>query len=161
MPAPSTKKDALAQAGDEELEVGVDQMQRVIELARVIRDRTKKPLKQPLRQLTVVHPSERVLRSLTGDLAEYIYQETNVREMRTSNDPEQFGTVRAEPVFSVRFCAVTSSEHLFPPVCVVTGIEAACFKLQQGSPPARRASFPTQQRVKHVQHVEEDAHKLC
>ena len=78
-------------------------MQRVIELARTIRERKKRPLKQPLQKLTVVHPESAVLSALTGELAEYIYQETNVRELITSNDPEQFGTVRAEPVFSVRF----------------------------------------------------------
>ena len=30
-----------------------------------------------------------------------MYQETNVREMRTYDDPECFGTLRAEPIFSV------------------------------------------------------------
>ena len=76
-------------------------MQKVIELGRVIRDRKSKPLKQPLRQLTIVHPDTAVLQSLQGELSEYIYQETNVRELATCSDPQKFGSLRAEPVFAV------------------------------------------------------------
>ena len=80
-------------------------MQKVIELGRVIRDRKSKPLKQPLRQLTIVHPDAAVLQSLQGELSEYIYQETNVRELATCSDPQKFGTLRAEPVFAVSLSA--------------------------------------------------------
>jgi len=76
-------------------------MQSVIELGRVIRERKARPLKQPLRSLTVVHPDRGVLADLEGELAEYIYQEVNVREMTMCSDPEEFGTLRAEPVFAV------------------------------------------------------------
>jgi isoleucyl-tRNA synthetase len=82
-------------------------MQNVIELGRVIRDRKTKPLKQPLRRLTVVHPDPGVLAALEGELAEYIYQEVNVREMATCSDPEKFGTLCAEPVFAVSQDALT------------------------------------------------------
>ena len=49
-------------------------MQSVIELGRVIRERKGRPLKQPLRRLTVVHPNREVLGALEGELSEYIYQ---------------------------------------------------------------------------------------
>ena len=91
----------------------MEQMQKVIELARTIRERKGRPLKQPLRQLTVVHPAPAVLRALEGELAEYVYQETNVREMRTCDDPERFGTLRAEPVFSVSSPLCTGTELRF------------------------------------------------
>ena len=45
---------------DVEVEASVEQMQKVIELARTIRERKGRPLKQPLRQLTVVHPDPAV-----------------------------------------------------------------------------------------------------
>ena len=91
-----------SQAGDEAIQASVDQMQKVIELGRVIRDRKSKPLKQPLRQLTIVHHDEAVLSSLQGELSEYVYQETNVKELAVCSDPQKFGTLRAEPVFSVQ-----------------------------------------------------------
>lgn len=91
------------QEGDEGIEASVDQMQRVIELARQIRERKTKPLKQPLKHLTIVHPDQKVLDALSGYLSEYIYQETNIRELDTCNDPEKFGVLKAEPVFSVSF----------------------------------------------------------
>ena len=79
----------------------MDQMQKVIELARQIRERNTKPLKQPLRLLTIVHPDTRILQALDGRLSEYIYQETNVRELSTCSDPEKYGVLRAEPNFAV------------------------------------------------------------
>ena len=54
------------QEGDEEIQVSVEGMQRVIDLARVLRERHSKPLKQPLRRLTVVHPDDNFLADLTG-----------------------------------------------------------------------------------------------
>ena len=41
-------------------------MQRVIELARVIRERHLKPIKTPLRELVVVHPDQSFLADLAG-----------------------------------------------------------------------------------------------
>lgn len=89
-------------------------MQLVIELGRVIRDRKSKPLKQPLRKLTIVHPNTAVLHSLKGELSEYIYQETNVRELATCSDPQKFGTLRAEPVFAVCVSAAFSDIEKAP-----------------------------------------------
>lgn len=45
----------------------VQRMQRVIELARVIRERHFKPIKTPLRELVVVHPDQAFLADLAGE----------------------------------------------------------------------------------------------
>lgn len=44
----------------------VEQMQRVIELARVVRERHNRPVKTPLRELVVVHPDESFLSDIAG-----------------------------------------------------------------------------------------------
>ena len=41
-------------------------MQRVIELARVVRERHNRPVKTPLRELVVVHPDEAFLSDIAG-----------------------------------------------------------------------------------------------
>ncbi len=46
----------------------VEQMQRVIELARVVRERHNRPVKTPLRELVVVHPDEAFLSDIAGAL---------------------------------------------------------------------------------------------
>ncbi len=43
-------------------------MQRVIELARVVRERHNRPIKTPLRELVVVHPDESFLSDIAGPL---------------------------------------------------------------------------------------------
>ena len=42
-------------------------MQRVIELARVVRERHARPIKTPLRELVVVHPDESFLSDIAGE----------------------------------------------------------------------------------------------
>ena len=44
----------------------VEQMQRVIELARAVRERHTRPVKTPLRELVVVHPDESFLADIAG-----------------------------------------------------------------------------------------------
>lgn len=56
------------QSGDEKIQESVDRMQRVIELARYIREQKKKPIKMPLKSLTVVHPDLEFLQDITGKL---------------------------------------------------------------------------------------------
>ena len=53
-------------------------MQRVIELARTLRERRAKPLKQPLARLTVVHPDGAFLADLAGRLRAYIVSEVSL-----------------------------------------------------------------------------------
>ena len=63
------------QEGDAELEASVGAMQQVIELARTLRERRAKPLKQPLARLIVVHPDKGLLADLEGRLRSYILSE--------------------------------------------------------------------------------------
>lgn len=54
--------------GDAYLNVSVDRMQRVIDLARVLREQRKKPIKMPIKGMIVVHPDEHFLADIMGEL---------------------------------------------------------------------------------------------
>jgi isoleucyl-tRNA synthetase len=55
-----------AHAGDERIQASVSRMQAVIEAGRTIRERHNRPLKQPLRKVTVVHSDKEFLEDITG-----------------------------------------------------------------------------------------------
>lgn len=57
-------RDAVS--GDKEIQESVDRMQRVIELARQIREQKKRPIKMPVKVLTVVHPDQAFLEDISG-----------------------------------------------------------------------------------------------
>ena len=86
-------------------------MQRVMDLARVIRERHSKPLKTPLRKLIVVHPDESFLADLAGELKEYVVEELNVTELEMCSDATQYSTVRAEPEWQVGGNGLERSVH--------------------------------------------------
>ena len=65
------------QAGDEHIVQSVARMQQVIELSRTIRERHAKPLKQPLRSLTVVAADASFLADLQGELRQYVIEEVH------------------------------------------------------------------------------------
>uniref|UniRef100_A0A7R9VFZ8 isoleucine--tRNA ligase n=1 Tax=Chlamydomonas euryale TaxID=1486919 RepID=A0A7R9VFZ8_9CHLO len=88
---------AAAREGDERIQKSVDRMQRVVELARTIRERKNKPLKFPLKTLVVVHTDAEFLDDMNGELAEYVCSELNVRSLETCADPTKYATLRAEP----------------------------------------------------------------
>ena len=72
-----------------EIERRVGRMQRVIELARVSRERRTIGLKTPLKKLVVIHPDPVYLediRSLEG----YITEELNVRDLILSSDEAKY-----------------------------------------------------------------------
>ena len=50
-------------------------MQQVIEMARIVRERHGKPLKMPLRSLTVVAGDAGFLADLQGELRHYVLEE--------------------------------------------------------------------------------------
>uniref|UniRef100_A0A5S6R4N6 Isoleucine--tRNA ligase, cytoplasmic n=1 Tax=Trichuris muris TaxID=70415 RepID=A0A5S6R4N6_TRIMR len=75
---------------DVEVEQRIATMQTIIELVRVIRDRKVLPLKQPLGQMIVIHPSEDTLRQVV-QMKDYILDEVNVRQLITSNDRSRWG----------------------------------------------------------------------
>ena len=88
------------QVPDEGIQKSVDRMQTVIEIARTIRDRKTRPLKVPLKEMTVVHPDEHFLADLMGALKVYLSEEINVRVIHASTDVARFATAIAEPVWS-------------------------------------------------------------
>jgi isoleucyl-tRNA synthetase len=69
-PFPSPTED---RAGDDEVRRGVEAMQRAIELARTVRERGVRPLRQPLRSMVIVHPDPAVLALLTREFSFFLF----------------------------------------------------------------------------------------
>ncbi|KAK2874542.1 hypothetical protein Q8A67_021695 [Cirrhinus molitorella] len=101
---------------DKRIESAVTQMQSVIELGRVIRDRKTLPVKYPLKEVVVIHQDPEALRDIQS-LQKYILEELNVRQLTLSTDKDKYGIrLRAEPDHMVlgkrlkgAFKSVTSS----------------------------------------------------
>uniref|UniRef100_A0A9J7YU49 isoleucine--tRNA ligase n=1 Tax=Cyprinus carpio carpio TaxID=630221 RepID=A0A9J7YU49_CYPCA len=82
---------------DKRIESAVSQMQSVIELGRVIRDRKTLPVKYPLKEVVVIHQDPEALRDIQS-LQKYILEELNVRQLTLSTDKDKYGIhLRAEP----------------------------------------------------------------
>lgn len=86
---------------DERIEDSVDRMKKVIDFARNVRERHNKPLKTPLKEMVVVHPSAEFLDDIAGKLREYVLEELNIRSIVPCNDPLKYASLRAEPNFKV------------------------------------------------------------
>jgi isoleucyl-tRNA synthetase len=85
LPFPDVREELF----DAEIERRVGRMQRVIELARVSRERRTVGLKTPLKTLIVIHPDPVYLediRSLEG----YITEELNIRDLVLSSDEAKY-----------------------------------------------------------------------
>ncbi|XP_068172017.1 isoleucine--tRNA ligase, cytoplasmic [Antennarius striatus] len=101
---------------DKRIESAVSQMQSVIELGRVIRDRKTLPVKYPLKEVVVIHQDPEALKDIMS-LQKYILEELNVRQLTLSTDKDKYGIrLRAEPDHMVlgkrlkgAFKAVTAS----------------------------------------------------
>uniref|UniRef100_A0A3P9JEI7 Isoleucine--tRNA ligase, cytoplasmic n=1 Tax=Oryzias latipes TaxID=8090 RepID=A0A3P9JEI7_ORYLA len=101
---------------DKRIECAVSQMQSVIELGRVIRDRKTLPVKYPLKEVVVIHQDPEALKDIQS-LQKYILEELNVRQLTLSTDKDKYGIrLRAEPDHMVlgkrlkgAFKAVTAS----------------------------------------------------
>ncbi|RYO95396.1 hypothetical protein DL764_007714 [Monosporascus ibericus] len=74
---------------DSEIERRVGRMQRVIELARVSRERRTIGLKTPLKTLVVLHPNQQYLEDVKT-LENYITEELNVRDLVLTSDEESY-----------------------------------------------------------------------
>ncbi|TRY85097.1 hypothetical protein DNTS_023042 [Danionella cerebrum] len=82
---------------DQRIENAVSQMQSVIELGRVIRDRKTLPIKYPLKEVVVIHQDPEALTEIQS-LQTYILEELNVRTLTLSTDKDRYGIrLRAEP----------------------------------------------------------------
>jgi isoleucyl-tRNA synthetase len=75
---------------DKDVERKVSQMQTVIEIGRLVRDRVTLPLKHPLHEIVVISRNEDVLQDVTG-LQEYILSELNIRTITVSTDRQKYG----------------------------------------------------------------------
>lgn len=93
------------QVGDEHIQASVGRMQAVVELARTIRERHTKPLKQPLRSLVVVHSDASFLADLDGELKQYVLEE--VRRYHPWHHPDR-GLLNTTVVFCL---SLTQSLH--------------------------------------------------
>lgn len=81
--------DVRQELFDSEIERRVGRMQRVIELARVSRERRTIGLKTPLKTLVVLHPSQQYLDDVKT-LENYIVEELNVRDLVLTSDEESY-----------------------------------------------------------------------
>ncbi|XP_072328733.1 isoleucine--tRNA ligase, cytoplasmic [Scyliorhinus torazame] len=82
---------------DQRIEGAVAQMQSIIELGRVIRDRKTLPVKYPLKEVVVIHQDSEALKDIRS-LEKYILEELNVRQLTLSTDKGKYGILlRAEP----------------------------------------------------------------
>ncbi|XP_048878038.1 isoleucine--tRNA ligase, cytoplasmic [Brienomyrus brachyistius] len=82
---------------DKHMESVVSQMQSVIELGRVIRDRKTLPIKYPLKEVVVIHQDPEALKDIQA-LQQYVLEELNVRQLTISTDKDKYGIrLRAEP----------------------------------------------------------------
>lgn len=81
--------DVRSELFDAEIERRVGRMQRVIELARVSRERRTVGLKTPLKTLIVIHPDPIYLEDLRS-LEGYITEELNIRDLVLSSDEARY-----------------------------------------------------------------------
>jgi hypothetical protein len=81
---------------DENMETAISRMQLVVELGRTARERSKTPLKQPLREMVVFHTSQAYLDSLKP-LEGFILTELNIKTLVLRSDMSDGVQVRAVP----------------------------------------------------------------
>jgi len=85
LPFPNVREELF----DAEIERRVGRMQRVIELARVSRERRTVGLKTPLKTLVVIHPDPVYLEDIKS-LEGYITEELNIRDLVLSSDEAKY-----------------------------------------------------------------------
>lgn len=84
-----TFPDVREELFDANIERRVGRMQRVIELARLSRDRRTVSLKTPLKTLIVIHPDPIYLEDVRS-LESYITEEVNIRDLVLSSDEAKY-----------------------------------------------------------------------
>ncbi|KAL4869746.1 hypothetical protein BDV12DRAFT_71876 [Aspergillus spectabilis] len=85
LPFPEVREELF----DEVVERRVARMQKVIEMARISRERRSLGLKTPLKSLVVIHQEEQFLEDVKS-LESYILEEINVQELILSSDEEKY-----------------------------------------------------------------------
>lgn len=85
LPYPTVRQELF----DSQIERRVSRMQKVIELARVSRERRTIGLKTPLKTLVVIHSSEEYLEDVRS-LENYITEELNIRDLVLTSDEAKY-----------------------------------------------------------------------
>lgn len=75
---------------DDEIELAVSRMQKVIDLGRNIREKKMISLKTPLKELVIIHSDKGYLKDVES-LKGYITEELNVRTLTITSDEAQYG----------------------------------------------------------------------
>ncbi|QPG73751.1 isoleucine--tRNA ligase [Brettanomyces nanus] len=75
---------------DDQIEVAVGRMQKIIELGRTIREKKMISLKTPLKMMVVLHSDPLFLEDIKS-LQNYIIEELNVRELVITSNEEKYG----------------------------------------------------------------------
>ncbi|XP_071568513.1 isoleucine--tRNA ligase, cytoplasmic [Temnothorax nylanderi] len=82
---------------NKDIEKAVSNMQSVIQLGRIVRDRKVIPTKYPLPEIVVIHRDAEVLKDIVS-LKSYILEELNVKKLTVTTDKQKYGvTLKAEP----------------------------------------------------------------
>lgn len=85
LPFPEVREELF----DEVIERQVAHMQSVIELGRICRERRTIGLKQPLKELIIIHPDQQYLDDVKS-LETYICEELNVRDLVYTSDEDKY-----------------------------------------------------------------------
>jgi isoleucyl-tRNA synthetase len=83
--------------GDTHIEESVRRMQSVIEIVRQLRTKHNRSVKTPLKEITIVHVDDSFLSDISGELQEYVADESNVQNIVVCNDPLKYASLKAVP----------------------------------------------------------------
>lgn len=80
---------------DKSFETAVEHMQSAIEGGRVAREHREIALKQPLKEVTLIHRDDKVVKAIKS-LEGYVKSELNVRSVKYSNDESEYVMLKAD-----------------------------------------------------------------
>ena len=87
--------------GDHHIEESVQRMQTVIETIRQLRNSHNRPVKTPIREVTIVHSDEAFLADISGQLREYVVEECNTLNLVVCSDTLKYAELKAIPDWSI------------------------------------------------------------
>lgn len=87
--------------GDHNIEESVQRMQTVIETIRQLRNSHNRPVKTPIREVTIVHSDEAFLADISGQLREYVVEECNTLSLVVCSDTLKYAELKAIPDWSI------------------------------------------------------------
>ena len=87
--------------GDRHIEESIQRMQSVIDVVRKLRNKHTRPVKTPIKEITIVHGDESFLADISNQLQEYVAEECNVMNIVVCSDVLKFSKLKAVPDWSV------------------------------------------------------------